>query len=92
MGAAEIGKPVTSNIVVQGRAPFRIVAIHSSDARFEGKVPAASKTFHIVPITFLAKDAKTAPGKVSAKIRIETDLAGAKALEVDAAAEVVPEK
>jgi hypothetical protein len=92
MGATEIGKPATSNLVVHGRAPFRIVAIHSSDERFEGKVPAESRLFHIIPITFLAKDAKTAPGKVNAKIRIETDLAGAKPIEVAATVEVVREK
>ena len=92
MGVAEIGKPVTNNIVVQGRGPFRIVAIRSNDDRFSGKVPAASKTFHIVPITFVAKDPKTLPGKVSAKIRIETDLAGASPLELSAAIEIAPEK
>jgi hypothetical protein len=92
MGAAEIGSPVTSNLVVQGHGPFRIVAIHSSDDRFEGKAPAGSKQYHIVPITFLAKDAKTAPGKVNAKIHIETDLAGAVPLEIGATVEVVPQK
>ncbi len=92
MGVAEIGKPVTSNLVVRGRMPFHIVAIRSSDPRFEGKVSAESKIYHIIPITFLATDPKTAPGKVTAKIRIETDLAGAKAIEIDAAIEVVPEK
>ena len=92
MGVAEIGKPVTSNLVVQGRAPFRILAIRSSDDRFEGKVPTEAKTFHIIPVTFLAKDAKTPPGKVTAKIRIETDLAGANAIEVSASVEIAPEK
>ncbi len=92
MGVAEIGKPTTSNLVVRGRAPFRIVAIHSSDERFEGKVPAESRLFHIIPITFLAKDAKTDPGKLNAKIRIETDLPGAEPIEIGATIEVVPEK
>jgi hypothetical protein len=92
MGVAEIGKPVTSNLVVRGRAPFRIVAVRSDDDRFEGKVPAESKLFHIIPITFLAKDAKSLPGKLNAKIRIETDLAGAEPIEVGATVEVLPEK
>jgi hypothetical protein len=90
MGAAEIGKPVTSNLVVQGRVAFRIVAIHPDDDRFSGKLPEASKTFHIVPITFLAKDAGTPPGRVTAKIHIETDLKGASPVEVVATVEVVP--
>jgi hypothetical protein len=92
MGVAEIGKPVTSNVVVRGRAPFRIVAVRSSDDRFEGKASSESKLFHIVPITFLAKDATTASGKLSAKIRIETNLAGAEGVEIGATIEVVPEK
>ncbi len=92
MGVAEIGKPVTCNLVVRGRAPFHVVAVHLSDHRFEGKAPTGLNLFHIIPITFLAKDAKTEPGKVSAKIRIETDLGGAEAVEVGASIEVVPEK
>jgi hypothetical protein len=92
MGAAEIGKPVTSNLVVQGRAPFRVVAVTSSDDRFTAKVPEASKTFHIVPITFLARDSATKPGTVTTKIRIETDLKGAGAVEIAAAVEVAPKK
>jgi hypothetical protein len=89
MGMAEAGKPVTSNLVVQGRAPFKITAIRSSDDRFEAKLSTESKTFHIIPVTFLAKDAKAAPGKVSTKIRIETDLGGGGTVEVTASVEVV---
>jgi hypothetical protein len=89
MGVAEVGKPVTSNLVVQGRAPFRIVAVRSSDERFRGRVPSEAKPFHIIPVTFLAKDADTSPGRVSTKIRIETDLAGAGPIAVDASVEVV---
>jgi hypothetical protein len=92
MGVAEIGKPVTYNLVVRGHAPFRILAIRSSDDRFEGKLPKESKLLHIIPVTFLAKDAKTPPGKVGAKIRIDTDLAGAQPIEIRATIEVVPEK
>lgn len=92
MGAAEIGKPVTSNLVIQGRAPFRILAVRSSDDRFQAKVPNEAKTFHIIPVTFLATDAALPPGKLSTKIRIETDLAGAKAVEIGASVEVVTEK
>ncbi len=92
MGAAEIGTSVNRILVVQGRVPFRILAIHSSDPRFEGKPPAGSKLYHIVPVTFTAKDAKTPSGKLEAKIRIETDLAGAAAIEVPATVEVTAAK
>jgi hypothetical protein len=89
MGVAEIGKPVTSNLVVQGRGPFRILAVRSDNKRFSAKVPSAAKPFHIIPITFLANDAKTVPGKVSTKIHIETDLGGASSVDVVASVEVV---
>lgn len=92
LGAAEVGKPVTSNLVIQGRAPFRVTSIQSKDDRFQGKLPTESKTFHIIPVTFLTTDPKTPPGRVSTKIRIETDLAGAKALDIGASVEVVTEK
>jgi hypothetical protein len=89
MGMAEVGKPVTSNLVIQGRAPFRILSIRADDKRFTGQVPAAAKPFHIIPITFLANDSKTTPGKLNTKIHIETDLPGAGPVEVGAAVEVV---
>ena len=92
MGATEVGKPVTSNLVVQGRAPFHILSIHSSDDRFQAKVPADAKTFHIVSVTFLAKNAKTSSGPIRATFRIETDLPGASAVEVGASVQVVSEK
>jgi hypothetical protein len=92
MGVAPIGTPVTSNLVVRGHAPFRIVAVRSSDARFESKLPTEAKLFHIIPVTFFEKDVTTLPGKVNAKLTIETDLAGAKPVEVGATIEVVPEK
>jgi hypothetical protein len=89
MGVAEIGRPVTSNVVVQGRGPFRVLAIRCKDGRFSGKVPSAAKSFHVIPITFLTDDAKTQPGKVNARIRIETDLGGGSAVDVNASVEVV---
>jgi hypothetical protein len=88
MGTTEVGKAATGTLVVQGRAPFRIVAIRATDKRFQCKASTEAKPFHIIPVTFLATDAKTPPGKVIAKIRIETDLADAGAIEVDASIEV----
>ena len=55
-------------------------------------MPTDSKTFHIVPVTFLAKGPKAAPGNIRAKLRIETDLAGASALVVDVSVQMVAEK
>ncbi len=90
MGVAEIDRPVIRNLVVQGRVPFRIVAAQSSDDRFQCKVPGDSKTAHVLPVTFLAKQAGASESKVNAKIRIETDLAGANVVEVGVSVQIKP--
>ena len=68
MGVVEAGQPVTRNLVVQGRAPFHILAVRSADDRFQCKVPTEAKAAHILPVTFLAKDANSAGERLSAKI------------------------
>ena len=73
MGTAEVGKPVTRNLVVQGRAPFRILAAKCGDERFQCRIPADAKAAQILPVTFLAEDPKSPSGDVKAKLRIETD-------------------
>jgi hypothetical protein len=90
MGVADPGQPVTRNLVVQGKTPFRILAIRSSDARFQCKMPAEAKNVHIVPVTFLANNAGVAGGHVAAKIRIETDLTGAQPIETPVSVQVAP--
>jgi hypothetical protein len=90
MGAAEVGRRVTRNLVVQGRAPFRIVAVRPSDERFQCPVPSDAKAAHVLPVTFLATGAKPAASTVNAKIRIETDLAGVNAVEVGVSVQIVP--
>jgi len=92
MGIAEVGKPVISNLVVQGRKPFRITGISSSDKRFECKASNDAKTAHILPVTFLAKEAASSGQIVKAKIRIETDMAGAGAVEADVSVQLEPPK
>lgn len=83
-GVVEVGQPVTRNLPVQGRVPFRILSVQASDERFQCKVPSDSKTYHILPVTFLAKEA----GNYSAKIHIETDLAGGNSVDVSVSAQV----
>ena len=90
MGVVEAGRPVTRNLVVQGRAPFHILAARSSDDRFQCRVPMDAKMAHILPVTFLAKARRPRPATLSAKIRLETDLAGAEPIEVNAAVQVAP--
>jgi hypothetical protein len=88
MGVAEVDQPLTRNLVVQGRLPFRIVAVRSSDERFQCKAPSDGKIAHILPVTFLAKQADASEGNVNAKIRIETDLTGANVVEVGVSVQV----
>jgi hypothetical protein len=89
MGLAEPGKPLTRNLVIQGRVPFRVLSANSTDERFRCEPPADSKAVQVLPVTFLAPENTTA-GRLTAKIRVETDLAGAAPLEVEASVQVVP--
>ena len=90
MGAAEAGQPLTKNLVIQGKTPFRIVAVYSSDDRFQCKVSGDAKTVHVLPVTFSAKDGSPAGNAVSAKLRIETDLSGVKTAEVAVSVQLTP--
>jgi hypothetical protein len=90
MGVVEVGRPVTRNLVVQGRAPFRIVAVRSTDERFQCQAPSDTKAAHVLPVTFLAKGVNASAGAIQAKIHIETDLTGANAVDVGVSVQVVP--
>ena len=90
MGAAEVGRPVTRNLVVQGRAPFRIVSVKASDPRFQCKTPTDAKAAQVVPVTFLADKPAASAGTVNANIRIETDLTGADAVDVHVSVQIAP--
>jgi hypothetical protein len=88
MGTVEPGQHITRNVVIQGHSPFHVLAARAGDNRFQCKPPSEAKTIHILPVTFSAADAKTAAGTVATTIRLETDLPGAKAVEVNASVEV----
>jgi len=90
MGVTEAGRAVTRNLVVQGRASFRVIAVRSSDERFQCKVPTEAKTVHILPVTFLANN--VTPGRLGATICVETDLAGAPPVEVGVSVQIVSPK
>ena len=89
MGATEVGKPITRNLVVQGRAPFKIVAARCGDERFECRLPGDAKAAQVLPVTFLAKDAQSSTDLVKTKLRIETDLTGMNVVEVDVSVQVL---
>ncbi len=92
MGLAEAGRPVTRMLVVQGRTPFHVLAVRSSDGRFRCTPPVEAATRHLLAVTFLAAEAAAAEGRADAKLRVETDLAGAAVIEVNASVQVVPVK
>jgi uncharacterized protein DUF1573 len=87
LGALKPGQKVTKQVVVQGKKPFRVTAIHCDNAGFEFGPPGeAAKPVHIIPITFTAGEK---PGKLSQRIRIETDLGADVSAEVLAQAQIV---
>ena len=61
-----------------------------SDERFQCKASHDSKAVHVLPVTFLATGAKAGTATVNAKLRIETDLTGANAVEVGVSVQVTP--
>ncbi len=87
LGVVETGQPVSKPLVVQGKTPFRITAVRSSDPRFSCKAPEGPNPVHLLPVTFNAKDAS---GKITGKIHIETDYPNAKPLDVDVNVQVTP--
>jgi hypothetical protein len=88
MGALKPGDKVTKKLVVQAKKPFRITAV-TCDApeQFEFGLAedAKSKPLQLLPVIFTAGDK---PGKITYKIRIETDLGDDAALELTAFAHV----
>ncbi len=82
------GESVSKNLVVRGQKPFRVVEVAGPDPRFHFTIPQAATQFKsadstyygaVIAVEFRAGDA---PGKISGKIRIKTDLAGAHPMEV----------
>jgi hypothetical protein len=90
MGTIEAGRSVTRNIVVQGRTPFRITAVRSSDKRFQCQTSNEPKTTHVLPVTFTAKDLEATHGVARTTLRIETDRTSAGAVEVAASVQILP--
>jgi uncharacterized protein DUF1573 len=86
MGVVQPGQKVTKQLVVRGKKPFRIKEIECEDKSFAFKIPEASAAVHLVPVTF---EAGKEPGKVTQKIRIQTDLGEGVSSELNAYAEVV---
>jgi len=87
LGLVTVNQAVTRQLVVQGKAPFRVVGASCSDPHFKFNVPATASTTHLIPVTFTAD---AAPGKMSGMIHIETDQNAGKSLDVPVQVQVVP--
>jgi hypothetical protein len=72
MGVVQSGQKVTKQLVVKGKAPFRITEISCNDKsfKFDTSQENTPKEVHLIPVTFTA-GADT--GKVVRTIRIKTD-------------------
>ena len=87
LGVIEPGQPVTKPLVVQGKTPFHITSIRTSDPRFHCKIPEGPNSVYLLPVTF---DAKDSSGKITGKIHIETDYPNEKPLDVEVNVQVTP--
>ncbi len=87
LGILQTGQTVTRQLVIHGKTPFKVVGVTSADKRLAFVVPKTAKTLHLVPVTFIAGNE---PGKVTLRIRIQTDLPETPVLDVTVNAQVVP--
>jgi len=71
MGVLQPGQKATKQLLVRGKEPFKIIGVSCEDESFTFTAPQTAKSFHLVPVTFVAGNE---PGKVTQKVHIETDL------------------
>jgi hypothetical protein len=89
IGAQKPGTKVTKKLVVQSKKPFRITGVTCDDPeRFKFTTADADepKTVHLVTANFTAGDD---PGKMTYRIRIESDLGEDAAPELKAFAHII---
>jgi hypothetical protein len=71
LGVLKPGETVEKKLFVKGTKPFKIVSIQCEGDCFKFRTSDKATAAHMVPLTFTAG---TAPGKISQKIEIKTDL------------------
>jgi hypothetical protein len=79
------GQKVTKQLVIKGAKPFKILDIRCENSAFAFKSSEEAKPLHLVPVTF---EAPEAPGKLTQKIEIVTDLSEQKTLTVSAIGQI----
>jgi hypothetical protein len=85
LGTLTPGQQVKKQLIVKGKATFRILAVECENPAFQFDVPTEAKSLHLIPFTF--KAGETA-GKVSQKVRIKTDLGDSAVLETTVYAQI----
>lgn len=86
MGVVKPSTATRKPLVIQGKRPFRITAIHCDDECFTCECPETAERLHKLQVTFTAPDK---PGKRKSKLHITTDLQSEPTLDVPVAANVV---
>jgi len=86
LGILRPGQKTVKTLVVQAKAPFRVLKATGPDGRFSFNLPSEAKLVQLVLVTFTA-DAQT--GRVAGKVRLETDIAGTPLLEVNVDGQIV---
>ena len=86
LGTVNPGSTIRKRFVIQARQKFSITDIECDRDGFEFKVPEGAATVHQIPAVYRAGDK---PGKITCKIRIQTDLAGATTAELPAHINIV---
>ena len=85
-GILSPGQSITKNLVIRGHIPFRVTRISCPNNSISFTTPADAKSFHVVPVTLRCSND---PGKISEKIKIETDIPDTPPNEVPVYAEIV---
>jgi len=86
LGLVNPGKKTERTLLVRGEKPFRITDVSGPNEQFQFDFTDEAKTLHVIPITFTAG---SSPGKITGKIRIQTDVPGSEVLEVKFDGQVV---
>jgi hypothetical protein len=91
LGVVPKGTTASRTLVVQSSAstpaPFHITAVTSSDPLFEVTVPTEAKSPHVLPVLFKGTEE---PGRITAKLHLETDIPNAQPIDVTVNVQVTP--
>ena len=91
IGVLKKGQSATKQLVVRSTAtvptPFHITAVRCEDPRFEVKPSNDARPMHLLPVIFKGADTE---GRITAKLRLETDLPNVEPVDVMVNVQVTP--